>query len=396
MKFTKELKNTLRYRRLFSVMLLGALTKYSISYASTKPLELKQQATVFFHIGVAMNQRQITGVDSEGVKLIKANFSSITPENALKWSELQPAPGEYDFSLADEYVNFGDKNGLFTIGHTLMWHNQTPPWIFQDSSGGEVSREELLRRLRAHIATVVGRYKGRIKGWDVVNEALNDENGQLRLEKPWYKILGEEGIFEAFKAAHEADPDAELYYNDYSLHNPVKRAAAIRLFKRIRERGLRIDGIGTQEHHLLTQPSIDEIDATFSEFEKEGIPVMVTELDVSVLPRPKNYQGAEISVSFKTSSELNPYVEGLPDSVSNALAARYDAIFSVYLKYQKSIRRVALWGATDGSSWLNHWPIRGRTDYPLLFDRNNLPKQAAFSVVDALKRAQSPADPGKQ
>lgn len=352
---------------------------------------LKDAARGMFHVGAAINSRQITEADKAGVAIVEKHFDSITPENVMKWENIHPKPETYDFKLADKYVEFGTKRGLFIIGHTLMWHSQTPKWVFENEAGEPISKEALMERLREHIRTVVGRYKGRVKGWDVVNEAVSDSDGNVRFDRPWYKILGEEGILEAFKVAHEADPEAELYYNDYSLANPVKRAGVLRLVNWLRAKGARVDGVGTQEHCSLEWPTIEDIDATIRDFAQAGYKVMVTELDVTVLPRPREYYGAEISTVFASAPELDPYRAGLPAEKEAELAKRYGEIFSVYAKHKDALTRVTLWGVSDRTSWLNGFPIRGRTDHPLLFDRNNQPKPALEAAVKALKPAADPS-----
>ncbi len=352
---------------------------------------LKEAAAGLFHVGAAINSRQITENDKAGVDVVEKHFDSITPENVMKWGVIHPEPDRYDFELADKYVEFGEKRGLFIIGHTLMWHSQTPSWVFQDENGKDVAKDVLLKRLRDHIHTVVGRYKGRVKGWDVVNEAVRDEDGNVRLDRPWYRILGEEGIVEAFKAAHEADPDAELYYNDYSLANPVKRAGALRIAELIRSKGMRIDGVGTQEHCSLDWPTVEAVDATIRDFAQAGFKVMVTELDVTVLPRPRQYFGAEISTVFESAPELDPYRDGLPADKEAELAKRYGELFAVFAKHRGALTRVTLWGVSDRTSWLNNFPIRGRTDHALLFDRNYQAKPALEAAIKALKPAADPA-----
>jgi endo-1,4-beta-xylanase len=349
------------------------------------PMTLKESARGLFHVGVAINSDQILEKDTAGVAVIEKNFDSITPENALKWEVIHPQPDRYDFVLADKYVEFGTRRGLWVIGHNLMWHSQTPDWVFRGENGQPVGREELLRRLRDHIHTVAGRYRGKVKGWDVVNEAIKDEDGTLRIEKPWYAILGDEGIFAAFAAAHEADPDAELYYNDYALSNPVKRAGVLKLAQAIRARGLRIDGIGTQYHCSFEWPKVEEVDAEVAAIGRAGFKVMITELDVTVLPRPKNYYGAEISTVYKNAPELDAYREGLPAAQQRRLAKRYGELFAVFAKHHDAITRVTLWGVSDRGSWLNNWPIKGRTDHALLFDREYRPKPAFGAVISVLQ-----------
>ena len=373
--------------RLLPLAFLALLGCQSPRTEPAAPAALREISRDLFHLGVAVNAGQITGEDRIGTALVATHFDSITAENAMKWQHLQPAPGRFEFTLADRFVALGRREGQQVIGHTLMWHSQTPAWVFQNADGSEVSREELLRRLREHIRTVGGRYRGQVAGWDVVNEAIRDEDGTLRTDKPWYRILGEEGVFAAFEAAHAADPDAELYYNDYSLENPVKRAGVLKLVQAIRARGLRIDGIGSQGHYLLHSPTAAEIDTSITDLASTGLKVMFTELDVTVLPRPDHYLGAEIGKVYAQAPELDPYRAGLPADQQAALARRYAEIFAVFAKHHRTITRVTLWGVTDRISWLNNWPIRGRTDHPLLFDRAGAPKPAFDAVRDTLRRA---------
>src|SRR6476659_7617936 len=217
-----------------------------------------------FMIGAALNRRQIFEEDTSGAAIVRTHFNSITPENVLKWALVHPQPGRYDFAAPDRFVEFGEKRNLFVVGHTLVWHNQTPRWVFQDEKGNPVDRETLLNRLREHIFTVVGRYKGRIKGWDVVNEALN-QDGTMR-QSPWFKIIGDDYLAKAFQFAHEADPAAELYYNDYNLATPAKRDGAIALVKRIRAAGVPVAAVGSQDHHKLDWPSAALVDSMIDAF----------------------------------------------------------------------------------------------------------------------------------
>lgn len=353
---------------------------------ATPAVSLKDAARGHFHIGAAINEAQITGTDRAGVAVVEAQFDSITPENALKWESLHPETDRYAFELADKYVEFGARRGLFVIGHTLMWHEQTPRGVFQDAAGKDLPKDVVLARLREHIATVVGRYRGRVQGWDVVNEAIRDEDGTLRTDKPWYRILGEEGIFAAFEAAHAADPAAELYYNDYALENPVKREGILKLVRAIRARGLRIDGVGNQGHYLLDVPKAAEIEAAIADTAAAGFKMMITELDITVLPRPAQYFGADISKVFQNAPELDPYRDGLPAAAAAAVAKRYGEIFAAFAQQPGAVTRVTLWGVSDATSWLNDWPIRGRTDYPLLFDRTHRPSVAWHAVVQALTK----------
>ena len=242
-----------------------------------------------------------------------------------------------------------------------------------------ISRDALLKRMRDHIHTVVGRYKGRIKGWDVVNEAINDD-GTMR-QSSWLQIIGDDYIVKAFQFAHEADPDAELYYNDYDLEDPPKRKTALELIGKLKAARVPIHGVGLQAHSMMDWPSVAEQEQTIIDFAKLGMRVNITELDLEMLPRRQKNQDAETASTETLTQQFNPYANGLPDTVLQAQAKRYADLFAVFVKHQDKIDRVTFWGVTDGDSWLNNWPIRGRTNYPLLFDRAGKPKPAFAAIV---------------
>ena len=275
-------------------------------------LTLKTTFKDHFFVGAALNPAQFYESNRSEAALVKAQFNSITAENVMKWEHIHPRPGEYDFSQVDRFVNFGVSNDMFIIGHTLVWHAQTPDWVFQDANGKPVTREILLQRMRDHIFTVVGRYQGKVKGWDVVNEAIEDD-GSLR-KSPWRKIIGDDFIEQAFEFAHEADRDAELYYNDYGLENSEKRAGALALVKKLQAKGIRISGVGLQGHYQLASdsPSAEEFSRTISDFAQLGVKVMITELDVDVLPSVWAALSADVSLRKKGGKEFNPYTNGLP------------------------------------------------------------------------------------
>ena len=323
-------------------------------------------------IGVAINQRQSDGADTEGVALITAQFNQISPENLLKFQPVHPAADRYVFDAQDRYVQFGLDRHMQVVGHNLVWHSQTPAWVFQGANGQPADRETLLARMRDHISTVVGRYKGKIHGWDVVNEAI-DEDGSLR-KAPWHDGIGDDYVAKAFEFAHDADPNAELYYNDYNLEKPAKRAGVIRLVNDLRARGLRIDAIGNQGHWQLETPTAAEIEQALVELHATGLKVNYSELDINMLPAAA--RGADPAAA-------NPYANGLPDDKQQQLAARYADIFGIIVKHHDWIGRVTFWGLSDADSWLN----RGRANYPLLFDRQRQPKPAFQAVVDVLRRA---------
>jgi endo-1,4-beta-xylanase len=339
-----------------------------------------------FRIGTALSPRVFDGIDSTDVAIVVKHFDAITPENVLKWEEVHPREGVYEFGPADKYVAFGEKHGMMVIGHTLVWHSQTPRWVFQDTAGQPLTRDALLARMKDHIEHVMGRYKGRIKGWDVVNEALN-EDGTMR-QSPWYRIIGDDFIVKAFEYAHAVDPRAELYYNDYNLATPAKRDAAIRIAQRIRAAGIPIAGINSQDHHKLAAnvPSAALVDSMFMAIRAAGFHANVTELDVDVLPMVMRGNTADVSARAEQTAASNPYTAGLPDSVQLRLAERYAALFRVYEKHRDIIDRVTFWGVTDETSWLNGFPVRGRTNHPLLFDRQGRTKPAFDSVVAVARR----------
>jgi endo-1,4-beta-xylanase len=368
------------YAFLISLAFIVLMISCTNTPKKTEKLTLKDAYKDYFLIGAAINRFELSGKDSATLKIVKEQFNSISPENVLKWMNVHPKKDSFNFKPADEYVDFGLANHMFIIGHTLLWHQQVPKWIFVDDKGNDVSRDTLLKRLHDHIATVVGRYKGKINGWDVVNEALT-EDGQMRQTK-WLKIIGDDYIEKAFEYAHEADPNAELYYNDYNIEMPAKRAGAIKIIKNLQSKGIKIDGVGIQAHWHMDVPSLAVIDSAIAQFSALGVKVMLTEMDINVLPRPENLTGAEVSDRFKLTPESNPYPNGLPDSVQVKFSERYADIFRILCKYKSSVSRVTFWGVSDRMSWLNNWPIPGRTNYPLLFDRNLQPKPVVDSLLN--------------
>jgi endo-1,4-beta-xylanase len=361
---------------LMSILLLAIVAGCVTGGRAADPATLKDAYKNDFLIGVAINRSQYYEEDKRGVPIIKAQFDSISPENVLKWESVHPGLDKYDFDAPDRYVEFGEKNHMYIIGHTLVWHNQTPRWVFQDTNGQPVSRDVLLQRMHDHISTVVGRYKGRINGWDVVNEALN-ENGSLR-KSQWEKIIGDDYIEKAFQFAHEADPQAMLHYNDYALEDEPKRNGAIALIKKLQSERIQINSIGLQCHVKMNWPTPEKEDATISAFAALGVKVMITELDVDIVPATQRNQSADITANAQAVAGGNTYTNGLPEEQQQALARRYADLFRVLVKHHADISRVTFWGVTDGDSWLN---TRGRVDYPLLFDRAGQPKPAFYAVL---------------
>ena len=351
---------------------LIAVSVAVLATTARQEVALKDLMPAGMVIGVAINQRQFGGADAAAVDLITKQFNQISPENVLKFQPTQPAADRYAFDEADRYVQFGVDRHMQVIGHNLVWHSQTGTWVFEGADGKPADRDTLLTRMREHIRTVVGRYKGRIHGWDVVNEAI-DEDGSMR-KSPWQVGIGDDYVAKAFEFAHEADPDAELYYNDFNLEKPAKRAGVIKLVKDLQARKLRIDGIGNQAHWRLDTPTVDEIDGTLVELHGTGLKVMFSELDINLLPNTP--RGADPAAA-------NPYPDGLPDEMQQQLARRYADVFGVFVKHRDAVTRVTFWGLSDADSWLN----RGRMNYPLLWDRQRQPKPAFAAVVEVLKRA---------
>lgn len=317
-------------------------------------------------IGVAVNTNQSSEQDTLAVEVIKRHFNSVVAENCMKSEEIHPEEHRWNWEDADQFVKFGEENGMVVIGHCLIWHSQCPEWFFVDREGNTVDAETLKARMRTHITTIMTRYRGRIAGYDVVNEAVLD-NGDYRQSK-FYEILGEEFIPWAFKCAHEADPDAELYYNDYSMALPAKRETVVKIVKDLKARGLRIDAVGMQSHMGMSHPDFNEYEKTIQAIINAGVDVQFTELDMDAIPTVSVGAAVEDRAAYR--AQMNPYTEGLPDSVSNIWNARMKQVFQIYDKYSDHIKRVTAWGVQDGDSWKNDWPMKGRTNYPLLFDRN--------------------------
>jgi endo-1,4-beta-xylanase len=373
----KVLKKTLA---ITAVCLLAVACKKSTIENST----LANAFADKFLIGTALNSMQIFEIDTSGVQIITKQFNAIVPENCMKSMYLQPEEGKFFFDEADKYVDFGEANNLWITGHCLIWHSQTPQWFFIDEKGNDVSRETLIERMRSHITTVVSRYKGRIKGWDVVNEAIMDD-GSWRQSK-FHEIIGEDFIPIAFQFAHEADPDAELYYNDYSTAIEAKCQGIVNVVKTLQEKGLRIDAVGMQGHLNMDSPTVEEFEKSLLAFSSLGVKVMITELDLTVLPSFKGFTGADVSANFDFNAALNPYSDSIPAEIALQQQNRYIDFFKLFLKHHDKISRVTLWGVTDNDSWRNNWPIPGRTDYALLFDRKYQPKPIVDELIKLAKQ----------
>ena len=344
-------------------LLLAAIAITSM--ASLQAQGLKDAIGKYCLIGAAVNQWQSDGQVPEADAVLDKHFNCAVAENCMKPETLAPAEGLFDFRVADKFVNYCNQHNLKVLGHCLVWHSQAP------------------ERLIKHIKTVVGHYKGQIHGWDVVNEAINDD-GSFR-NSPYYRLLGEEFIEIAFRTAHEADPDAELYYNDYSMAGAAKREAVCRLVRNLKAKGLRIDGVGMQSHNGLDYPNLNEYEKSIDAFAACGVKVMITELDLNVLPNPQGFGGADIAQNFELQKKYNPYVEGLTAGKAREVEMRWMELFKIYYKHRHQISRINLWGVNDGGSWLNGWPIKGRTNYPLLFDRQYKEKPVINEIIKLYK-----------
>jgi endo-1,4-beta-xylanase len=348
---------------------------------------LKEAYRDAFKLGVAINAATAAGTDSATQRLVVREFNAITADNFLKAALVNPQPGVYDFRAGDAFVALGEREKMFIVGHTLVWHNQTPPWFFTDSLGKPNDPVHQIARLRSHIQAVAGRYKGRIHAWDVVNEVIGDD-GAYR-PTPWVKGVGDGDslVTLAFRYASEYAPNTELYYNDFNAWRPAKRDGIVRLVRMLKKKGIRIDGVGMQGHWGLNYPETRYIEAAIDSFAATGVKVMITELDVDVLPLTK--EGQIVGQSFtepqwqneEFRKFLDPYAAGLPDSVQRQLTARYAELFRIFWRKRDKIDRVTFWGAHDGLSWKNGYPIPGRTNYPLLFDRARHPKPAYDAVL---------------
>lgn len=336
-----------------------------------------------FLMGTALNVEQIAGNEPKAIEIAEKQFNSVVAENCMKMENIHPEEDIFFWDEADAFVEFAEKNNMHIVGHTLVWHSQAAPWIFVDENGEDVSREELIDRMKNHIQTIVGRYKGRVDGWDVVNEAIEGD-GSWR-ESKWYQIIGPEYVELAFQFAQEADPEAELYYNDYGVSGKAKCDGIYDLVSNLLEKGVKVDGIGLQGHLNFDIPLISEMEASIQKLSSLGVNLMVTELDMTIVPWPSDEVTAEVSLNYELSKEYDPYSEGLPDSVYQEVMDRYTGFFEMFLKHHEKITRVTFWGVHDGNSWRNDWPIEGRTDFPLLFDRNYQMKEGVEDILEMAK-----------
>jgi endo-1,4-beta-xylanase len=390
--------NYLRSRAglLTAVLLLTGLT----ARPADSPVTLKDAFKEHFLVGAALNRSHVTGLGGgrrsqelveQDIALTQAQFNQITAENDMKWQLIHPREGAdgYDFAPADALVEFGEKHGMYLVGHTLVWHSQTPNWVFAGTNpppesanaapgrggfgrgytGPRASRDELLERMRDHIHTVVGRYKGKVKSWDVVNEALADGGPENVLrDSLWLQIIGPDFIAKAFQYAHEADPDAILRYNDYGLENPVKIQKLVTLIKSLQEQNVPIHAIGTQAHLNISTAGFEQMDRSLTELAKLGLPIHVTELDIN------SAQGGQGGTSADIAANAAATQGGLVAEADERLARAYEGVFRAFMKHRDKVEVVTFWGVNDAVSWR-------RAGNPLLFDGNNQPKPAFHAVI---------------
>lgn len=352
--------------KMFFPAALGALLLASCAADKPQDKPLKDTFADNFLIGAAVNVDLVNGADPKGDSIVSRHFNTIVAENCMKSEKVNPAEGVYDWDDADAFVKYGEERGMFIVGHTLVWHSQLAPWFAVDSLGAPVTPEVLKERMRNHITTMMTRYKGRVQGWDVVNEAILDD-GTYR-KSPFYEILGEEFIPFAFQCAMEADPDAELYINDYSMASPAKRDKYVEIVNDMRSKGIRVDAIGMQGHMGMDYPDFNEFENSIVAFGTTGAKVMITEWDMSALPTVNT--GANVADTAAYAAALNPYPDGLPAEVSQEWNDRMKKAMDMFIRHSDIITRVNAWGTDDGMSWKNNWPVPGRSEYPLLFDRS--------------------------
>jgi endo-1,4-beta-xylanase len=350
---------------------------------------LKDAYSKAFKIGCAVNSSIVNGRDAASQKIIINEFNSITSENDMKAEVLHPRPDVWNFNAADQFIKFGKDNGMFIIGHTLVWHNQTPDFFFNNNDGTAKNHDEMVEQMRSYIETVAGHFSGKVDAWDVVNEII-DNNGSYR-PTTWVNSFngnGDEVVKLAFGFAEKYAPGTELYYNDFNAWRPTKRDGIARMIRMLQKEGIRIDGVGIQGHWGLNFPKNEYVKAAIDTFAALGVKVMITELDIDVLPLTK--EGQIIGKSLQEpqfqleefETFLDPYKDGLPKEVENQQTARYKELMQIFYDKRDKIDRVTFWGLHDGMSWKNGYPIPNRTNYPLLFYRDKTPKPAYKAILE--------------
>ncbi|UJH90661.1 endo-1,4-beta-xylanase [Antarcticibacterium sp. 1MA-6-2] len=329
---------------------------------------LKDYFSEYFPMGVAVAPRTVEGKSAE---LIMAEFNSITPENVMKMGPIHPEKDRFFWEDADKIAAFAEDNGLKMRGHALVWHQQTGGWIFEDENGNDVDREELLKRMKTHIDSVVGRYKGIIYAWDVVNEAISDNPDELLRKSKWLEIIGEDFIAKAFEYARAADPDARIFYNDYNAIIPEKRDRIYKMLKNLVDNDVPIDGVGIQGHWSIHGPSEEELRKAMEMYSSLGLYVQITELDVSLYPWEKEQR----ELTVEDNDDFTPELE-------QRQVEAYKMFFEVFRDYKDGLTGVTFWNLSDQYSWLDHYPVEGRKNYPLLFDENMQRKKVYYEVIN--------------
>jgi endo-1,4-beta-xylanase len=368
----------------WKAILLAAVVTTTAKNVRADIPTLKDAYAHDFQIGVCISTPVNTAYPPEELDLIARQFNEATPENCMKPDAIEPSENQFTFGEADDFVAFCEQHHMAIHGHTLVWHSQTPAWLFKDGDK-PASRELLLKRLHAHILAEVGRYKGRVHSWDVVNEAIDDGPHLYRNTK-WHKIIGDDFIEQAFRFAHEADPSAELQYNDYNIDSGPKFKKALGMLKALKEKGVPIDSVGIQGHWIINEIPYPEIDKAIGEFNKLGLKVNITELDIDALGR--TYKGADINGGPRLVRTTRPSTRPAVNvpALLDREAVQYAKLFEIFHKHRDAIEYVTIWGADDGRSWLNHFGGE-RKNYAVLFDRALQPKPAFFSVIGVVAPA---------
>ncbi len=334
---------------------------------------LKDKLASYFPLGVAAGTSNLA---TDEASMIAREFNSFTPDNAMKWKYIHPQKGTYSWEKADSIVNFAIRNSMKVRGHVLVWHNPNSfnEWVTRDENGNRLSKAIFLQQMKEHIYAVVGRYKGKIYAWDVVNEAISDDpatqGSYIKNYSDMYRIAGKEYIFRAFQYAHEADPGAKLFYNDYGHEDPAKRERIYRLIKEMKDSALPIHGVGMQAHWWSNEPRAGQLDSTLKKFTDLGVEIQITELDISVYPHEdtKGKTAADFNTEWNQEKEAQ-------------LVANYKMCFEAFKKYKQYITGVTFWNVSDRYSWRTNYPVVNRNDYPLLFDKNLKPKKAYEEVL---------------
>lgn len=318
---------------------------------------------------------------------VEKHFDWVVAENCMKCEVIHPQEGVYDFTLADQFVDKALASGLKVMGHCLIWHSQCAKWFHYDKDGKLVSKEVLKKRMKEHITTVMSHFKGRVSAWDVVNEAFEDDASPRN--SLFYQILGTDYIPLAFQYAHEADPTAELYYNDFSMNKPQKIEGVVEFFRPLIEKGLPVTAIGLQGHMILEDnvdnSVIKQYDHTIKTVATLGIPAFFSELDLSVLPNPYGFSGANVSDRFSYTPDKDPFKDGLTKQQAQKMNLFWVDFYKMLISNKENILRVGFWCVNDANSWRNDFPIKGRTDYATLFNRDNSPKECVSEIINLVK-----------